>query len=648
MIENMSFVEIIGLKELLPAVAELAQKRGVLHLKTVHVNREDCPASFLHRATLGDASKEEKNVLAEIDRTLHGIRAVTRRIGHTAEVATWVKTFSDSGPVEVFKHLRKAERQISGLLRKIGNVRDELASFAQNKPLLEFLNESLGANPEWRAEDVFGIVFPESKKSIEDRLGRDLESHVDRVAGQLTLPDGRDLVLVATQVEKLDTVINVLRRDGVKLLELAGHAHKPLFQAVRASIQRGEELPKALLEYNQQLDALVDKEGALVRAAELYSANRNALHSSVHHMAQTDFLFAIEGWLPTPELAPFRQALGESFGSKVYLGTPKPQGVSVKETPVALRNPPWLKPFEIFLGLFPAPVYGSLDPTLLIAIGFPLFFGFILGDVGYGVLVGCLAYWIRLRAKRLQNAMLSSASSVLMTCAASATIFGFLYGECFGDPSPIINPVNGLIRASFPALWAQRHGQFLHDLLWISVGAGFVHITLSLTLGAFVNFREGDSKHGYERLGMLLFLLGATALLTREALVGLGAPDQAIFVAGAGSLGLGLVILAAKVGITGLFESLSILANVVSYSRLMAIGVASIVLANLANEVLYTFPIKPLGILLAGLIHFCNLVLGILSPAIHSLRLHFVEFLPKFHKDGGVRYEPFAIQETAS
>ncbi len=645
MIESMTFVEIVGLKGILNDVAPLIQELGVLHLRSVDINRKDVPASFMHRVSYSERQRSENAQIAEIQKILRSLRVVTSRIGNPQGALEMARKWGKVPTVEVFREISRVKRKTQAFLRKMGNIREEIAVLEGTMPTLRFLSKQLGLHAEWGKPEVVAIQLPEARRSLRTKIDDYLRRNEPNLIGSSVFPDRSEFLFVKCARAQREAFEEFLHRDRLAVFEIPGHAHMPLSEGVDKAIRRFGKLPAIHKQFDRELDTFIDQEKTLIRSVELYVNTKHALYKNLHHIAQTEYLFVMEGWVPDLRLEWFSSRVHGRFGDKVAVVPIKDHGIKRQEIPVRLRNPNWLKPYEIFLSLFPAPVYGTLDPTLLLALGFPLFFGFILGDTGYGLVLVMLALWLRGWARRKGNALFENAALIGVGCAISTMIFGLLFGEFFGDPSPFFNSESGLIAWDYPALWHQRHDDFLQVLLWISIAAGAVHITLSLVLGAVLNFREGDSKHGYERLGFLCFFFGVVVLLTSGSLRGLGINPTLLLYGGWGILALGILTLLVKVGIAGLLESISLLANVVSYSRLMAIGVASVVLANVANSLLEP-PIGVLSVIGAGLIHTLNIALGILSPAIHSMRLHFVEFLPKFHKEGGNRYQPFAIQET--
>jgi len=170
---------------------------------------------------------------------------------------------------------------------------------------------------------------------------------------------------------------------------------------------------------------------------------------------------------------------------------------------------------------------------------------------------------------------------------------------------------------------------------------GSVHITLGLVLGVWEAIQDRSRSLLLERGGMLVGLIGLfliVGVLTEYLPKGFMSPAVAGVI-------LGIVLLGASMGWLGILmgpiEFIGLIGNILSYLRIAAIGLASVYLAKVANDVAGIAGNIIVGGILAVLIHALNLTLGAFSPTIHSLRLHYVEFFRKFYEGGGRRYEPF-------
>jgi V/A-type H+-transporting ATPase subunit I len=248
----------------------------------------------------------------------------------------------------------------------------------------------------------------------------------------------------------------------------------------------------------------------------------------------------------------------------------------------------------------------------------------MLGDAGYGGAAAILAAILHLRSRR--GTVVRTISEVLGACALFAILFGLAFGEFFGD----------LGRRWFglrPLLFDRESA--LVPFLGLALSLGAVHVVLGLVLGAIGRTRadpKGAIGHG---LSAIMVVLIVVALLAAAKVLpgGLLTPAVTIVL-------VAFPILVVLEGIVAPIEFLANLGHILSYARIMALGTASVMLALVANRLAGTVGSVAVGLLFGLLFHLVNFALGLFSPAIHALRLHYVEFFGTFYSPGGTRYQP--------
>jgi V/A-type H+-transporting ATPase subunit I len=257
----------------------------------------------------------------------------------------------------------------------------------------------------------------------------------------------------------------------------------------------------------------------------------------------------------------------------------------------------------------------------------------ILGDIGYGLLMLALSLFLR---RKIKKGVMRDILTILAMGSGWAILFGFLFGEAFGTLGESLG---------LHPLWFERTGsEHIISLLAMALAVGTVHITLGLVLGIWEAIQDRSRNLLLERGGMLIGMIGLffiVGVLTNFLPRGWMSPGVAGIIVSISLLGASMGWLGI---LLGPIEFIGLIGNILSYLRIAAIGLASVYLAKVANDVAGVFGNIVVGMILAVLIHTLNLALGVFSPTIHSLRLHYVEFFRKFYEGGGRRYEPFKSQ----
>ena len=299
---------------------------------------------------------------------------------------------------------------------------------------------------------------------------------------------------------------------------------------------------------------------------------------------------------------------------------------TARDAPVVLANPRVFRPFELLVRVMPLPAYGTIDPTPFVAVFFPLIFGIMLGDVGYGLML--LAIAMLIRRKAVPGSAMRKVGDMAVPMAVFTMIFGVLYGEFFGDMGQRLFGMK-------PVLFDRAEGVLA--ALALAVGLGFVHVVLGLVLGA-LSLRRSEPRHAIGKgvTAAMVLLIVAALLAAFEVL------PKALFMPAVIALLVAFPILILTEGLVAPVELLASVGNALSYARIMALGTASVMLAVVANRMVGTMGSVAIGLIFALLFHLVNFAIGLFGPTIHALRLHYVEFFGKFYSPGGQPYRPLA------
>lgn len=350
--------------------------------------------------------------------------------------------------------------------------------------------------------------------------------------------------------------------------------------------------------------------------------------------AHTDYTFVAKGWIPTKSIPVARRHLTESFGGRAVLTELAATRKEMADAPISYANPFWARPFQFFTRLQGSARYQEIDPIPFMAIFFPIFFGIIVGDVGYGIIILALALFLRVRYA--DRDWLRELSTVFIIASIPTIFFGFLFGEFFGDFGERMGWLEPVTFAG--VTWNRLEAMI--PLLVLSIAIGVAHILLGLGLGVANAVAQQNRRHVCEKCGMIGLILGIIVVL----LAAMEIISPALLLVGAAMMVVGLPLLLWGGGVQGAVEIMGTMGNIMSYARLMAIGMASVMLALVANEIAGAVGSLLIGILVATLLHLMNLVMGMFSPFIQSTRLHLVEFNSKFYEGGGRPYRPFGYR----
>ncbi|MDQ7794511.1 MAG: V-type ATP synthase subunit I [bacterium] len=361
-------------------------------------------------------------------------------------------------------------------------------------------------------------------------------------------------------------------------------------------------------------------------------------------LGRTEKVGLATGWVAAARAEGLRESL-EGLGVAAVVEDPR-EG---EEPPVALDNPRWLKPFEVVTTLYGYPRYNEVDPTPLLAPFFFVFFGVALADAGYGLALMGLAYML-IRQLRLRPGE-DSLPRLLMLGGAAAVLFGAIGGSWFGDSLQLL-PGWGPVVFARDVLAKLDPVTDPLTMLGISLGLGVLQVWTGIAIKLTLQVKAGQAADGIWEQGTWLLFLPSLVLMGVGGSLGLAevAPKLAMVT------GLGVALGAARKqrnwllkpfsGLLGLYGVMGYLGDVLSYARLLALGLASTIIGIVVNQIAVLVGGIPLvgvvagaGVMAGG--HVFNLLISTLGSFVHAGRLQFVEFFTKFFEGGGKPFRPF-------
>ncbi len=615
---KMKKVEIIGEREKMDMVLKKIQEFSILHI-------EDSPLNIENKEEVKPSINEkEKEVLRDIEKSLDMIKEIKKEIFVSFE---GYEKVNFKNVDEVLKKVSNIYFEYQKLKEEERVLREEMSVYHSFNKILEVF-ESLIESKEIEIPnnfEIFGALLPRDELLVLTRIEKSLkEEYGEKLRIFYRVIKGSQIaVLIAFSPSVSKDVRERLWKEGLPELKLPQEMEKlPLKEMLKFLRQKFVEIPEKLKNIeNKKKEFLNNNLNFLFNAYFLLQDIRDYLKVKEKGVFVTRHFFYLEGFVPEKEIDNLRNLTKEIDG--IYLRELKPEKGEYERIPVVLKNPSFFKNFEPLIEFFSLPVYQSFDPTPLLALFFPVYFGFMLGDMGYGFLGALLFMYLYVKFKK--NDFVRKISFVFLLASIFSIIFGFIYMEMFGDV---------LEKLGFHPIFHRVHEA--NTYLLIAVIFGTIQVILGLLLGIYNALKLGHKKHAIGVLSMLLGLI-CVLLLAGTSLGVLPSSFTIVFLL---LLFVFMIMSFIFHGPAAPIEIFSAFGHILSFARLMAIGLSSAIIAVIANKFLSILPSIVIGVFVMLLFHILAFVLGLFDPTIQGLRLQFVEFFTKFYEAGGREYKP--------
>lgn len=416
-----------------------------------------------------------------------------------------------------------------------------------------------------------------------------------------------------------------------------------------------EQLESEIAKTEDEIKSYAGARSAIRFMSDYYSM-RAEKYDVLSRLSQRNRVFVISGYVPQSISKDLCAALEHNYSVAAELEEPE------DDAPVLLKNAYVTEPVETVVKTFAMPARGEIDPTSIMAFFYYVFFGLMLSDAAYGLLmvIGCSVALTKF--KNMEIGMRKSLR-MFMYCGISTTFWGIMFGSYFGDAVAVVSSTFFGREVTIPPVWFEPVKDPMRMLMF-SFLLGIIHLFTGLGVKLYQCIKAKDYMSALTDCIFWYMLVGGGIVYLFHvdmflSMAGLGVKLPAIWantaaiIAAAGALGI--ILLTARSGGAGkrlakgayaLYGVTSWLSDILSYSRLLALGLATGVIATVFNKMGSMFGGGIVGAIIFILVfavgHTLNIGVNLLGAYVHTNRLQFVEFFGKFYEGGGREFKPFA------
>lgn len=604
--------------------------------------------------------KEQKEMFDEVDGDPDYVSTIEGEMSRTDTALDTLKRYSkEKEPLFVTKKIINSEK-LKDLLNRRAEIEGYISSILRLNYRLHMTDEKinkmtsdLASLKPWIVYDVPLDISETKATNIElgvvpstvnlDKIKEKLEK-LELPSNISVVNSDRELIYLAVVMmrEGTDDVLGILKQYGFTQLPFQGFEGRVSDNIEKITKQIDEQR-----DIRRELEEEVAGYGKMQKDIEFLSdyltieRDRERIKSKMRVTKRT---FNFEGWVPS-HLKNRVERILDRYGCHYEYRDP----LEGEEVPVMIENSPAVTPFEAVTQMYSMPDYKGFDPTKWFAIFYAMFFGIMLSDAGYGLVI-TIATFITLKKFDLEG-MTKKMVKMFMYCGIATVFWGAMFGGWFGDLIPVVADVLFGKKVEIKPIWFNPIDDPTRLLIW-SLGFGIVHIFLGMAINAYMLIKRGQFWDAvFDVFSWYVLIIGAIMYGA------LGNSNPAL-----GKVGLYMAIIGAAIllltggrknkgfgkvtgGLGALYGITGYVSDILSYSRLLALGLATGVIASVVNTMgslggrgIVSFIV----LIVVGIVgHSFNMAINILGAFVHSSRLQYIEFFGKFYEDGGEEFDPF-------
>ena len=627
----MKHLRLLGMESEREALLKAMQDMECVEISSIDGSEEALKSGFAKpddKALMSaqEASRAYRTALASLDRFAPEKKGMFRKRQGVSRAAFF--------SAESEENARTAAETINKDTRRLGEIESERT---KNEALRATLAPWLTVDaPLGGADGALAVFFGTAGLNVTDDALKALADSLDGLLTWQQASSDRSLryLLVMCHGSVKERALSALRDLGFSTVNFRGMTGTAK-ENDKALAENLATLEKERQEIEQRIAGLGGKREALLEASDR-AAIALRREEAKSRLVGTDKVFLLEGWLPADRCAALEKAL-EPFTCAIE--TREPTEDEYPQVPVQLKNNKLTQPLNMVTEMYSLPAYGTLDPNPLMAPFFILFYGIMMADMGYGLLMMIASVIIskKYRPKGTSGELFS----LLGLCGISTFIMGALTGGFFGDfLTQLVAIVSPGTVFALPKLFDP-----LDDLTMILIGSmalGMVQIVTGMAISLIEKCKRKKFLDAFfEEITWWIVFIGI-------ALLALGKGAAVLYV-GCALVLLGPIVQGKGWGkLTGVFGSLynhvtGYFGDILSYTRLMALMLAGSVIAQVFN-MLAAMPGNVIAFIIISMLgNAMNFGLNLLGCYVHDLRLQCLEFFNKFYVDGGKPFRPMTL-----